>query len=472
MGGFFQNLGLQAGYNIIYGQQQARAQADTELKQQQVLTAKAQLAQQAQLADVRSKVSQVAQAELAGIKDDVEAPVQKADFAMKAAERLEAAGDLQGAASWRQQAEVYTKQGKEAREAAVQKQVKTTEDLAQAALAFKTAPSAETYGQLSAAIARSGGDISKMPLPGDPALPAFVEAQTRRGMKASDQLKLLATEEDKRLQREEAARSHRENEAIRLETARTNAALRREGLELHKMTKGLLPGSSPASSESIQDQIAMYRKGIPRAQIVSGYSAAAQQQWNAVTRGAFAQIMEENPTLTRNEAAQLLVAGQQGFKATSNALGQVTKDLAAIRPYKDMLDQNANIAISLSKQAIKGNSALANKPINWVKQNMGDNPDTNEYLAQIAIVQTEAARVLSNPRLVGQLSDSARHEMQELVNGNMPLESTERVLNRIKQDGTNRIAAMEREQKALLKGESTASPTTASTPSTLPAGWH
>jgi hypothetical protein len=471
MSGFFQNLGLQAGYNMIYGQQQAQAQADTELKQQQVVAAKAQLAQQAQLADVRSKVSQVAQAELAGIKDDVEAPAQKADFAMKAAARLEAAGDLSGAASWRQQAEAYTKQGKEARETAVQKQAKTTEDLAQAALAFKTAPSAENYGQLSAAIARSGGDISKMPLPGDPALPAFVEAQTRKGMKASDQLKLLTTEEDKRLQREEAARSHRENEAIRLETARTNAALRREGLEFRKMTMGLL-GGSPASSESIQDQIAMYRKGIPRAQIVSGYSAAAQQQWNAVTRGAFAQIMEENPTLTRNEAAQLLVAGQQGFKATSNALGQVTKDLAAIRPYKDMLDQNANIAISLSKQAIKGNSALANKPINWVKQNMGDNPDTNEYLAQIAIVQTEAARVLSNPRLVGQLSDSARHEMQELVNGNMPLESTERVLNRIKQDGTNRIAAMEREQKALLKGESTASPTTASTPSTLPAGWH
>jgi hypothetical protein len=236
MSGFFQNLGLQAGYDMIYGQQQARAQADTELKQQQVLAAKAQLAQQAQLTDVRSKVSQVAQAELASIKDDMEAPAQKADFAMKAAARLEAAGDLQGAASWRQQAEAYTKQGKEARETAVQRQAKTTEDLAQAALAFKTAPSAENYGQLSAAIARSGGDISKMPLPGDPALPAFVEAQTRRGMKASDQLKLLATEEDKRLQREEAARSHHENEAIRLETARTNAALRREGLEMRAAT--------------------------------------------------------------------------------------------------------------------------------------------------------------------------------------------------------------------------------------------
>jgi hypothetical protein len=413
--------------------------------------------------------------ELAGIKDDVEAPVQKADFAMKAATRLEAAGDLQGASAWRQQAEAYTKQGKEVREAAAQKQTKATEDLAQAALAFKTAPSAQSYAQLATALARSGEDISKMPLPSDPALLPFVNTQINKGMKVSEQLKFAAGESDKKAQRDEAARSHRENEAIRLETARTNAALRREGLELHKMTMGLLSGS-PASSESIQDQIAMYRKGIPRAQIVSGYSAAAQQQWNAVTRGAFAQIMEENPTLTRNEAAQLLVAGQQGFKATSNALGQVTKDLAAIRPYKEMLDQNANIAISLSKQAIKGNSALANKPINWVRQNMGDNPDTSEYLAQIAIVQTEAARVLSNPRLVGQLSDSARHEMQELVNGNLPLESTERVLNRIKQDGTNRIAAMEREQKALLKGESAASPTTAptpaATPSTLPAGWH
>jgi hypothetical protein len=471
MGGFFQNLGLQIGYNQIYGQQQAQAQAETELKQQQVASAKMQLAQQAQLTDVRAKVGQVAQMEMAAIKDDVESPLKQAASATKAAAALEAAGDFQGADSWRKQSDSLTKQSKEAADSAKQKQEQSSEAMSQAALAYKTDPSPQNYGQLSAAIARSGGDISKMPLPGDPALTPFVEAQTRKGMKTADQLKMFSTEADQKARREETAASHRANEAIRLEQVRTNAAIRQQGLEFNKLTKGLLAGSA-TSSDSIQDQVAMYRKGLPRAQIVSGYSAAAQQQWNAVTRGAFAQIMEENPTLTRNEAAQLLVAGQQGFKATSSALGQVTKDLSSIRPYKDMLDQNANIAISLSKQAIKGNSALSNKPINWVKQNLGDNPDTSEYLAQIAIVQTEAARVLSNPRLVGQLTDSARHEMQELVNGNMPLDSTERVLNRIKQDGTNRVAAMEREQKALLKGESAASPTAAPTHEALPAGWH
>ena len=107
-----------------------------------------------------------------------------------------------------------------------------------------------------------------------------------------------------------------------------------------------------------------------------------------------------------------------------------------------MLDKNANIAIDLSKKVMMTDSALANKSLNWVKQNVGDNPDTAEYLAQMAFVQTEAARVLNNPRLVGQLSDSARQEMENVINGNMPLNATERVLNRIKQDGDNRVNAM------------------------------
>lgn len=138
--------------------------------------------------------------------------------------------------------------------------------------------------------------------------------------------------------------------------------------------------------------------------------------------------------------------------ANNAALTQNTKDLAAIRPYKEMLDLNADVAIELGKKVISTNSALANKTLNWVKQNMADNPDTAEYLAQMSFVQTEAARVLANPRLVGQLTDSARHEMQQVISGNMPIESTERVLKRIKQDGDNRVNAMIKEHDSLLSG--------------------
>lgn len=137
-------------------------------------------------------------------------------------------------------------------------------------------------------------------------------------------------------------------------------------------------------------------------------------------------------------------------KATSSALTQNTKDLAAIRPFKEMLDKNADIAVDLAKKVMSTDSKFANKPLNWIKQNAGDNPDTAEFLAQVAFVQTESARVLNNPRLVGQLTDTAKEEMQHIIDGTMPLNSFERVIRRIQQDGTNRVEAMEKENKSLI----------------------
>jgi hypothetical protein len=466
MGGFFQNLGLQAGYNMIYGQQQARAQADTELKQQQVLTAKAQLAQQAQLADVRAKVSQVAQAELAGIKDDVEAPAQKADFAMKAAARLEAAGDLQGAASWRQQAEAYTKQGKEAREAAVQKQAKATEDLAQAALAFKTAPSAENYGQLSTAIARSGGDISKMPLPGDPALPAFVEAQTRKGMKASDQLKLLTTEEDKRLQREEAARSHRENEAIRLETARTNAALRREGLEFRKMTMGLLTGGATSKTEK-DSAAAMVAQGAPLTQVVPGFGRSAVMKRIEARNDGIAQIMKETG-MNAAEAGTELANRQINYRAKSSSSTAGARTAATVVANLEIASNEAKqmiqVARDLASKVNVGQFKSLNAIENAVKRGTGDANIVKLDTALNSLVNSYARAI--NPKGIPTVSD--KEHARATVDAALSSGQLSGIFDVMDTEMTVALGAA----KHVSTGTA---PTPAAAPttfSTLPAGWH
>jgi hypothetical protein len=466
MSGFFHNLGLQAGYDIIYGQQQARAQADTELKQQQVLTAKAQLAQQAQLADVRAKVSQVAQAELAGIKDDVEAPVQKADFAMKAAARLEAAGDLQGAASWRQQAEAYTKQGKEVREAAVQKQTKTTEDLAQAALAFKTAPSAENYGQLSAAIARSGGDISKMPLPGDPALPAFVEAQTRRGMKASDQLKLLAAEEDKRLQREEAARSHRENEAIRLETARNNAALRREGLELHKMTMGLLTGGATSQTEK-DSAAAMVAQGAPLTQVVPGFGRSAVMKRIEARNDGIAQIMKETG-MSAAEAGTELANRQINYRAKSSSSTAGARTAATVVANLEIASNEAKqmiqVARDLSSKVNVGQFKSLNAIENAVKRGTGDVNIVKLDTALNSLVNSYARAI--NPKGIPTVSD--KEHARATVDAALSSGQLSGIFDVMDTEMTVALGAA----KHMSTGVAPTPAAASTTPTTLPAGWH
>ena len=152
-----------------------------------------------------------------------------------------------------------------------------------------------------------------------------------------------------------------------------------------------------------------------------------------------------------------------GYKADTAALTANTKSLAAIEPFKKMLDTNIDIAKNLSKKVISTNSAYANKSLNWIKQNAGDNPDTAEFLAQMRFVETEAARVLNNPNLTGTLTDSARREMESVVSGNLPINSLDRVLARIKSDGDNRVKSLEDENKKLRKAN--AKPAAASTTS-------
>ena len=163
------------------------------------------------------------------------------------------------------------------------------------------------------------------------------------------------------------------------------------------------------------------------------------------------KIMERAAALASEYGmnAEETAINQIAGRAKSLALANIVKDLAAIRPYNAMLEKNGDIAISLAEKAISTNTKLANRPINWLKQNASDNPDVAEFLAQARIVTTEAARVLNNPRLVGQLTDSARREMEAILNGDMPLESFTRVVRRLQSDGKNRVDAMVAERDSL-----------------------
>lgn len=159
----------------------------------------------------------------------------------------------------------------------------------------------------------------------------------------------------------------------------------------------------------------------------------------------------------RGRIGQYVAQFDPGFSNIRNpadkaAAVAISKDISAIRPFIDMLDKNADIAVDLSKKVVATDNRLVNRSINWLRQNMGDNPDVAEFLAQTTFVQTEAARVLNNPRLVGQLTDTARQEMQHVLDGDMPLKSYERVIRRIQKDGANRFEAMEAQRDRLFAG--------------------
>ncbi len=244
-----------------------------------------------------------------------------------------------------------------------------------------------------------------------------------------------------------------------------------------------------ASAPAVVDEgkVAQIADGEPLTQVIPGYGKEAVKERDAHATAAIDSIMADNPGMTRKDAGKELARRANEYKASgaaakvvataepkavSASLTQVTKDLSALEPYKQMLDKNASIASRLADKAIATNSKWANKSLNWLRQNAGDNPALADYLFQINTVSTEAARVLNNPRLVGQLTDSAVHEMRQLIDGDMPLNATKAVLARMKSDGSNRLGAMKDKQKQLegqLHGMDT-KPQSSKMPAGIPDG--
>jgi hypothetical protein len=267
---------------------------------------------------------------------------------------------------------------------------------------------------------------------------------------------------------ETAAMARDETSQRRADTADRNADTnsRKADAMIRKLSQSGQPGAAGEPDASVGEQVAT---GQPLTEIIPGYGKEAATMRTAGRLAGIKAIQAETG-MSAGEAGKELAARGVDYKSGRGASLQITKDISAFRPYKEMLDKNVDIAIDLGRKITSTNAAIANKPINWLKQNAGDNPDTAEYLAQMAFVQTEAARVLNNPRLVGQLTDEAKREMAAVINGNMPIKATERVLRRVQQDGENRIAAMVKQQRALRTspgGESADKPSAGG----IPQGW-
>jgi hypothetical protein len=153
---------------------------------------------------------------------------------------------------------------------------------------------------------------------------------------------------------------------------------------------------------------------------------------------------------TAEGGAASTAASQAEFHADAGALNAVTKDLNTFEPYKKMLDVNADIAITLGRKITQTDARLANHTVNWFRQNASSNPDVAEYLAQMHFVTVEGARVINNPRIVGQLTNESKAEMHDVITGDAPIAVVDRVLNRMKADGSNRFDAMRSQQGEIM----------------------
>jgi hypothetical protein len=219
-----------------------------------------------------------------------------------------------------------------------------------------------------------------------------------------------------------------------------------------------------AGGETVDNMTALILNGAKKTDVLAGRSAAEAAKYQTARNAAIKQLTDGG--LTLQQATSQIMNSTSERESDMKALSKVTQSISAIRPYKEMFDKNTDVLVKLADKAIATNSAYANKSINELRTNFSDNPDVAKYLAQVRFVQTEAARLIANPNLTGVLSDSARHELDQILNGNMPLNATKGVLDLLKADGERRVSALKSEKDLLLKSGGSAG-----AGGGIPAGW-
>lgn len=228
-------------------------------------------------------------------------------------------------------------------------------------------------------------------------------------------------------QRAELAAQQR---ATTLESARISAAARESGAQ------------SGLSEDAIDNAAAFY---ILNGRMPIGMARIGRENIEAIQNRAGEMTRKVGMTPEQFAAAGPIVRQKLG------ALLQLEKTRNAVQAFEGMLDTNISVLKQLSAKVNRSDSPYVNRPIMWLQQNAAGDADVAEYLFQVRTVQTEAARILSQPNLAGQLTDTATQEMANVFGSNLNAEQLNRVAERAQADARNRGRALDKQVDKLVK---------------------
>lgn len=130
-------------------------------------------------------------------------------------------------------------------------------------------------------------------------------------------------------------------------------------------------------------------------------------------------------------------AGAQ-FKADQGSLGAMQKQRDAVGAFEDTALKNVKVFEDAAKKVIDTGSPLLNKPLRAIDQKvLGSGEQAAFNTARLTVIP-EFAKILNNPNLSGQLSDSARHEIDTILDKDATLKQIYDSIAVLKKDTANR----------------------------------
>jgi hypothetical protein len=126
-----------------------------------------------------------------------------------------------------------------------------------------------------------------------------------------------------------------------------------------------------------------------------------------------------------------LTAFQNRVRSEGKSMDVMVKQVRNIEAFEGVAELNGQRLIALLDKIPDRGIPVVNGFERGIRNRVLGDTDLAEYNSVMQQFQTEVARIVNNPQMSGVLSDSARHEIQQIVDGKMTADQTKRVINRL-----------------------------------------
>lgn len=152
-----------------------------------------------------------------------------------------------------------------------------------------------------------------------------------------------------------------------------------------------------------------------------------------------------------------LASNSADYKSNKDSLDKLRISRDQVVSFENTASKNLDTFLSIAPKIVDSGSSWINKPLRSINQGALGSSDLAAYNAARQVAVNEIAKVTSNPALTGQLSDSARKEVEAFIPEDATLAQTLAVAKVLKSDMKARHDSMD-EQIAAISSRINAKP--------------
>ncbi len=154
--------------------------------------------------------------------------------------------------------------------------------------------------------------------------------------------------------------------------------------------------------------------------------------------GTTSAIISRAAQLDQQAGGQGIAMNKTILNANKTSLDSLQKNFDQVNAFENTALKNMDLLQQTAAKIPDLGTKFANIPVRMISGNMIGTANMAAFKTALNTAQTEAAKVLNSSNASGVLSDSARHELQDLVDGNATYPALKASLDTLRQDMSNR----------------------------------